>query len=69
MHSLCETYHWLRNHFGCTRWYSKVTRLKWMFVSVRLETVLILMQVWSTVCVECMIGSDIVLDAPNVTPR
>jgi hypothetical protein len=21
-HGLCQTYHRLRNHFGCTRWYS-----------------------------------------------
>jgi hypothetical protein len=22
VHGLHQTYHWLRNHFGCTRWYS-----------------------------------------------
>jgi hypothetical protein len=27
--SLPQMYHGLRNHFRCTRWYSKVTRLKW----------------------------------------
>ena len=41
-------------------------RLKWKLVSVHLEIVLILTH---TVCVECMIGSDIVLDAPDETPR
>jgi hypothetical protein len=28
MHSLRQMYHQLRNHFGRTRWYSEVTRLK-----------------------------------------
>jgi hypothetical protein len=22
VHGLHQTYHWLSNHFGCTRWYS-----------------------------------------------
>jgi hypothetical protein len=28
VHGLRQTYHRLRNHFGHTRWYSYVTRLK-----------------------------------------
>jgi hypothetical protein len=28
VHGLRQTYHWLRNHFGCTRWYFEVMRLK-----------------------------------------
>jgi hypothetical protein len=32
------------NHFGRTRWYSKVTRLKWKLSFVHLDIVLILMQ-------------------------
>ena len=44
-------------------------RLKWKLVLVHLEIVLILTQDGCTVCVECMIGSDIVLDAPDGTPR
>ena len=39
-----------------------MTRLKWKFVSVRLEIVLIMMQDRYTVCVEYTIGSEIVLD-------
>jgi hypothetical protein len=35
-----DTYHRHRNHFGRTRWDSKVTRLKWKLGSVRLEIVL-----------------------------
>ena len=44
-------------------------RLKWKLVSVRLEIVLILTPDRCTVCVERTIGSEIVLDAPDGTPR
>ena len=37
--------------------------------SVRLEMVLVLMLDRCTVCTKQTIGSDIVLDAPNGTPR
>jgi hypothetical protein len=40
-----------------------------MLDSVRLEIVLHLMLDWCTVCVERTVGSDIVLDAPDGTPR
>ena len=46
-----------------------MTRLKWKLVSVLLDIVLILMQDRSTVYVEHTIGSEIVLDALNGTPR
>jgi hypothetical protein len=46
-----------------------VTRLKWKLDSVRLDIVLLLMQDWGSVCVECAIGSEIVLEAPDGTPR
>jgi len=46
-----------------------VMRLKWMLVSVRLEIVLILMQDRCRVCSEHMIGSEIILDTPDGTPR
>ena len=36
---------------------------------VCLDMVLVLVQDRSTVCAECTIGSDIVLDAPDGTPR
>ena len=64
-----RTYHRLRNHFGRTRWYSYVTRLKWMLVSFCLEIVLSLTQDSCTVCGERTIGSEIILDAPDGTPR
>ena len=37
VHGLRQTYHRLRNHFGRTQWYFKVTRLKWKLDSVYLE--------------------------------
>jgi hypothetical protein len=33
---------WLKIHFGDSRWYSLVMRLKWKLISVRLVIVLIL---------------------------
>jgi hypothetical protein len=41
----------------------------WDLVLVRLETELASEQEKCSVCVECSIGSEIVLDAPNRTPR
>jgi hypothetical protein len=46
-----------------------VTRLKWKLVSVRLEIELILNQDRCTVCTKYTMGSVIVLDAPDGTPR
>jgi hypothetical protein len=66
---LCQTYHRLRNCFGCIGRYSWVTRLKWKLVSVHLEIVLILIQDRCTVCAERVISSEIILDAPDGSPR
>jgi hypothetical protein len=44
-------------------------RLKWKLVSVLLKIELILTQDSCTDCAECTIGSEIILDAPNGTPR
>jgi hypothetical protein len=41
----------------------------WNLVSVRLETVLVLLQYRCTVCAERTIGSEFVLDVPGDTPR
>jgi hypothetical protein len=46
-----------------------VTRLKSKPLSVHLEIVQILMQDRCTICVERIIGSIIIFDAPNGTPR
>ena len=55
----------VRNHFGCTIWYSWVKRLKWKLGSVRLEIVLILMQGRFMVCMEHTICLEIILYAPD----
>jgi hypothetical protein len=68
VHSLRQVYHRLRNHFGHTRWYSLVMRLKLKLVSVHLEIVPILTQDRCKICTKCTIGSEIILDAPNGTP-
>jgi hypothetical protein len=44
-------------------------RLKWKLTLVHLEIVQLLMQDWCTVCVEHTVGADIVLEAPDGTPR
>jgi hypothetical protein len=44
-------------------------RLKCKLGSVRLEIVLLLMQDWCTVCVQRTVGSEIVLEVPDGTPR
>jgi hypothetical protein len=66
---LRQMYQRHRNCFGCTGWYSWVTRLKWKLVSIHLEIVLVSMQDRCTVCANCTINSEIVLDAPDGTPR
>ena len=63
-----QMYHRLRNHFGHTKGYFKVMRLKWKLDSVCLGIVLILAQDRCTVCAKRTIDSEIVLDAPDETP-
>ena len=67
-HGLRLMHHNLRNHFGRTRWYSLVKRLKWKLGSVCLEIVLILMQDRCTVCMEYTICLEINLYALDGTP-
>jgi hypothetical protein len=57
LQGLRQTYDSIRIHFIHTRWYSKVTRLKWKPILVRLGIVLILTQDRCMVCVECTIRS------------
>ena len=68
-HGLRQTYHKLINHFGCTRWYSKVMRRKSKLDLVCLEIVLIWTQDRSMVCAERSIGLEIILDTRDGTPR
>jgi hypothetical protein len=69
VHGLSQTYHRLRNCFGCTRLYSWETRVKRKLVLVLLETVLVSVHDRRTDCAKCTIVSEIVLDAPDGTPR
>jgi hypothetical protein len=69
VHGLRQTYRRLRNCFGCTGWYSWVTRLKWKLVLVCSKTVLVLVLHRCMVCTKCNTASEIVLDAPDGTPR
>ena len=54
-------HHRLRNYFGCTRWYTDVTWVKWILISVYFEIVLVSSQNRSTICAERTIGSEISL--------
>ena len=69
VHGLRQTYHRLRNHFGRTRWYSWVMWVLWNLTSILLETVLVLVEDRCMVCAKHTIGTEIVLDAPEGTPR
>ena len=69
MYGLRRMYRRLRNDFGHHRWNLTMMRFKWKLVSVGLEIVQILKQDRCMVCPEHTIGSKIILDAPDVTPR
>jgi hypothetical protein len=43
--------------------------VKWNLVSVCLEIVLVSVQYRCTVCAEHTVGSEIILDAPDDTPK
>ena len=58
-----------RNHFGCIGWYQYVTMLKWKLVLILSKIVPMLMPDRCMVCVERTIDSEIILDAPDGTPR
>jgi hypothetical protein len=47
----------------------QVTWVMWKLILERMEIVLILMQDTRTVCAECTRGSEIILDAPDGSPR
>ena len=68
VHGLRQMHYRLRNHFGCNRWYSDVTLVKWILVSVHLEIVLVSTQDRCTVGTKRAIGSEISLDAPDGSP-
>jgi hypothetical protein len=67
VHGLRRTYRRLRNRFGLTRWISYVTLVMWNLVPIHLETVVVSVQDSCTVCAKHR--SEIILDAPDGTPR
>jgi hypothetical protein len=69
VHGLRRTYHRLRNNFGRTRWISYVTLVMWNLVSIHLETAVLSTQDRCTVCAKGTIGTEIVLGAPDGSPR
>ena len=54
---------------GTPRWHSKVMYVKLKLVFVRLGIVLVSARDRCMVCAECTIGSEIILAAPDGTPR
>jgi hypothetical protein len=69
VHGLCQMYDRLRCHFGHTRRISLVTLDTWNLVSIHFEIVVVSVQVRCTVCAKRTLGTEIVLDAPDGTPR
>jgi hypothetical protein len=63
-HSICS-----KIVVGSTRWISMVTLVMWNLVSIHLETVLVSVQDSCMVCSKHTIGLEIILDAPDGTPR
>jgi hypothetical protein len=69
VHGLHQMNHRLLNRFEHTRWYSQVAWIKWKIIFMCLEIVLISKQDRCMVCADCTIGLEIILDAPDSTPR
>jgi hypothetical protein len=65
LHGLCRTYHRLRNRFGRTLVTWDMSNL----ILVHLDTVLVSVQDRCIVCTKRSIGTEIILDAPDGTPR
>jgi hypothetical protein len=69
MHGLRRTYYRLRNRFERTRWISYVILVMWNLISIHFGTVVVLVQDRRTVCAKRTIGTEIILYAPDGTPR
>ena len=69
VHRLRQTYHRLRNHFGCTDGTPRFQGSSESSFSVCLVIVLVLTQDRCTVCAEHTIGMEIALEAPDGTSR
>jgi hypothetical protein len=62
-------YYSLRNCFGHTQWTSKVAWVMWYLILVYLQIVLVSVKDRCMVCAKHTVGSEIVLDALDSTPR
>ena len=69
VHGSRLTYHRLRNNFGRTGCNPLVMWVMWNLTSFSLEIVLVSVQDRCMVCAKCTIGSEIILDAPDGTPK
>ena len=69
VHGLRQTYHRLRKSFWTHLMVLLDTSLKWQLVPFQLEIELVLTQDRCTLCAERTICSEIILDAPDETPR
>jgi hypothetical protein len=69
VHSLRQTYRTLRNSTGGIRWNSYLMWVLWNLVSICFETVLASFQDRCSICVKRTIGSYIILEAPDGTPK
>jgi hypothetical protein len=59
-------YHSLRNHYGRTRWNSKVTWVMWNLVLVHSETVSVSVQDRCTVCTKYVVAQNLFWTQPIV---
>jgi hypothetical protein len=69
VHGLRQKYRRPQNGFGQTRQNTSMTWVMWNHILVRLETLLVSVQGRCMVCTKRNISSEIILDAPDVTPR
>jgi hypothetical protein len=65
LHGLRRMHHRLRNRFGRTQVMWDMSNL----ILVHLDIVLVSVQDRCIVCAKCSIGTEIILDAPDGTPR
>jgi hypothetical protein len=69
VHGLRQVYHRVKNRFGRARWNSLVRWVMWNLVLVHSEMVLVSGQGRCMACTKRTIGSRIILDPLDGTPR
>ena len=70
-HTICleNQFRHTRWIYRCTRWNYQMKCIIWNLASVQLEIVLVSVQDSCMVCAQCTIGSEIVVEVPDGTPR